>query len=159
MADDEAWRDALWKVYQDNHAYVRHHEVQRSTGATAIIAIASALLAVAAFDRALTISDLPLLAVVMAIGVFGIFFSLKQYERIWLHLDRADGLIREIDRTLDGRSVVDLVKAADAGHARRYRLYPVGMNRFWILFYAFIALVGAVLTVLAVTAGSGEGRL
>src|SRR5687767_13909755 len=74
MTDNEAWRDALWKIYQDNHAYVRHHEVQRSSVATAIIAIASALLAVAAFDRALTASDAPLLAVVMAIGLFGIFF-------------------------------------------------------------------------------------
>lgn len=145
MADDEAWRDALWKAYQDNHLYVRHHEVQRSSVATAIVAIASALLAVPAFDRALTASDVPLLLVVMAIGAFGILVSLKQYERIWLHIDRGDALIEEIDKTLDGRSLAALIESSDTRHAEHYRFYRVGMNRFWILFYAFVVLVGAVL--------------
>jgi FtsH-binding integral membrane protein len=155
MADDEAWRDALWKVYQDNHAYVRHHEVQRSSVATSIIAIASALLAVAAFDRTLTASDLPLLAVVTAIGLFGIFFSRKQYERTCLHIGRADALVGEIEKTLDGRSLLAVTEIADAEHSRRFRLYAVGMNRFWILFYAFIAMIGAVLALLALAAGDG----
>ena len=142
MTDEDAWRDALWKVYQDNHTYVRHHEVQRSTVATLIMAIASAALAVATFDQSLTSVDTPLLVLVLVLGVFGIAFSFKQYERTCMHIDRADALVTAAESTLGGRSVLQITSRADAEHKSRFPVFfRLGVSLMWMVLYLFLALV------------------
>jgi ABC-type multidrug transport system fused ATPase/permease subunit len=150
MSDVEAWRNALWMVYKDNHEYVRHHEVQRSTVATLIVTVAGAALAVATFDQMLSPIDAPLLAVVTVLGIFGSFFSRKQFERTRMHIERADALLREIAETLGGQEIVNVTNRADREHSRKFRnLYIVPVNRLWAWFYGFISMLGALLLVLA----------
>ena len=164
MPHDEAWVEGLWKLYEDNHNYIRHHEVQRSTVATAIISVASALLAVATFDAALTLHDTPLLLVVILIGTFGIFFSRKQYERTCMHVHRGDALLRQIQMAIGNRSFLRIVRGADSRHRkgafrgipvserRGFKLFYCGMNLFWVGFYSVIALIGVVLLAIAIFA-------
>lgn len=150
MNDLEAWRDGLWRVYQDNHEYVRHHENQRSTVATLLITVAGAALAVATFDEALTPWDSPLLVLVTAIGVFGRRFSRKQFERTRMHIERADALAREIATTMAGACPIDITNRADAEHRANFPdLYVIPVNQLWAWFYRGIALMGFLLLVLA----------
>lgn len=151
MSDVEAWRNALWMVYKDNHEYVRHHEVQRSTVATLIVTVAGAAIAVATFDQSLTPIDVPLLAVVTVLGLFGRLFSRKQFERTRMHIERADALLREIAGTLGGQFIVDITDRADEEHSRKFsNLYIVPVNRLWAWFYGFIAVMGGLLLILAI---------
>ena len=154
MLREDAKVEGLWKLYLDNHNYVRHHEVQRSTVATAIISIASALIAIATFDKELSYNDVPILALVIAIGLFGIVFSRKQYERTCMHVHRGDILLHHIQSAIGHGSILRIIRAAGSQHRRGivrdvggrrqkpFRLQRLGMNFFWIIFYGFIALIG-----------------
>jgi hypothetical protein len=166
MLREDAKVEGLWKLYLDNHNYVRHHEVQRSTVATAIISIASALIAVATFDKELSYHDIPILVLVIVIGAFGIVFSRKQYERTCMHVHRADILLHHIQTAIGQGSLLRIIRAAESRHRRGivrglggrrrkpFRLQRVGMNLFWIIFYAFIAGIGVAL--MAVVFGFDE---
>jgi hypothetical protein len=162
MSSQQLMVDGLWKLYLDNHNYVRHHEVQRSTVATVIISIASALLAVATFDKALTIHDAPILVMVIAIGVFGVFFSLKQFERTCMHVHRADLLLHHIQIRIGHGSLLRIVRAAESRHRRGiirtvgtrrrkpFKLRLVGVHHFWVVFYSLIGAIGALLLFIAI---------
>jgi hypothetical protein len=164
MRDKGAWVDGLWRLYEDNHNYIRHHEVQRSTVATAIISIASALLAVATFDKSLTIHDTPILGIVIGIGAFGILFSRKQYERTCMHVHRGDALMDQIQKAIGNQSFLRIVRGADSRHRkgafrrvpegerRSFKLFYCGMNLFWVGFYFLIAFVGTALMGIALLA-------
>jgi hypothetical protein len=153
VGDVDAWRNALWMVYKDNHEYVRHHEVQRSTVATLIVTVAGAALAVATFDQSLSPIDAPLLAVVTVLGLFGRLFSRKQFERTRMHIERADALLREIAGTMGGQYIVDITERADQEHRQKFaNLYVVPVNRLWAWFYGFIAVLGGLLLILALLA-------
>jgi hypothetical protein len=158
MPSEDAKVEGLWKLYLDNHAYIRHHEVQRSTVATAVISIASALIAIATFDKELSYLDLPILALVIGIGLFGVAMSRKQYERTCMHVHRGDILLRHIQTALGQGSILRIIRAAESQHRRGvvrglggrkrkpFKLRRLGMNFFWIIFYGFIVLIGIVLT-------------
>ena len=153
MADDdiEARRDVFWKMYQEHCTQGRHHETQRATVATALIAIAAAAIGIATLDKGLTRSDLPLTLFVVAIGLFGAFFSAKHYERFSLHMERARVYRDELDSLLTGAPLARLKKVADSINARkRPRLERLRLNKFWTALYIFVILLGLVLSVIAV---------
>jgi hypothetical protein len=152
MSDSKsALRDVLWKMYQEHSTQGRHHETQRSTVAGALIAIASALVALITFDKVISLIDLPLTLLLLLLGGFGSVFSAKQYERSRLHVERARAYRDELDKQLDGAPLKRLKREADADHNGKYpRLSALRLNQFWIGLYAFIALLGAVLTTVAV---------
>jgi hypothetical protein len=153
MADEDraALRTALWHMYQENCAHVRHHESQRSSVTTAIIAIEAALIGVATFDRAIGPSDIPVSVLMIALGLFGAIFSAKQYERSKLHMKRAGFYRSAVDRTFPGAPLITCKTNADAAHKRVFpRLYALGLNHFWIALYLSLALIGAAIVFVAI---------
>ena len=91
MEDDNApSRDVLWKMYQEHCTQGRHHETQRSTVISTLLAISAAVIGVITLDRNIVYpADLPLSVTLIFIGVFGAGFSMKHYERFSLHMERA----------------------------------------------------------------------
>jgi Ca2+/Na+ antiporter len=144
--DVEAWRNAILVTYKDNHEYVRHHESQRSTASTLIVTAAGAAIAASLYDRSLTSTDIAPLLIVMALGVFGILFSGKQYERTRMHVERIDALMDAYAATLNDKNVIDIIDFADGHHRANWgtlRFLPV--NRLWFAFHIFLIMVGAAL--------------
>src|SRR5205823_6558463 len=60
MEDNSALRDVLWKMYHEHCTQGRHHETQRSSVASALIAISGGVIGLITFDKAVTATDLPL---------------------------------------------------------------------------------------------------
>lgn len=144
-------RDALWKMYQEHCTHMRHHETQRSTVASAMIAVASALLSVVTFDKALSLADVPLLLLVFALGVFGALFSAKQYERSAMHMERARAYRDALDMDLPGQPLITLKVRADRRHEAEFpRLHRLRVNKFWMGLYLFVATGGLSLAVVAI---------
>lgn len=52
--------DVLFKMYQERCTYGRHHETQRSTVSTIIIAIAAGVTGLVKYDKTIDSLDLPL---------------------------------------------------------------------------------------------------
>jgi hypothetical protein len=80
--------DVLLSLYKEELAYAKHHSAMRANVTSLICVIASATLALARSDD-LLMADLPLTIFIALLGIFGVIFNLKQYERGRLHRKRA----------------------------------------------------------------------
>lgn len=150
MDKEEIFRDACWKLYQEHCTHMRHHETQRSTVASSILVIATAILGVITFDKIIGPTDLPLSVLLIFLGAFGALFSAKQYERASMHTERARRYRDAIDAMLDGAPLKKLKKVADDDHAKDFpRLEPLRLNKFWGALYIVLALLGLAMSLIA----------
>jgi hypothetical protein len=150
MNDEAAFRDACWKMYQEHCTHVRHHETQRATVAASILAIASALIGLVTFDKAIVATDLPLTTLLIFLGAFGALFSSKQYERASMHTERARHYRDAIDATFEGKPLKRLKEAADEEHSNNFpNLERLRLNKFWLGLYTLLSVIGLVLSVIA----------
>jgi hypothetical protein len=117
-----------------------------------LIAVASAIVALITFDKAILFLDLPLALLLVLFGVFGAAFSAKHYERASMHTERARHYRDAVDLLLGGTKLKDLKAAADAIHNKTFRrLHRMRLHKFWIGLYIFIALSGIILSAFAVS--------
>jgi Ca2+/Na+ antiporter len=150
MVDQTAFRDACWKLYLEHCTHVRHHEVQRSTVASSILTIATAIIGLVTFDKAISSTDLPLTIFLVLLGCFGAVFSAKQYERASLHTERARHFRDAVDSTLEGKPLKKLKEAADAAHTKDFpRVEKLRINKFWVALYLLLAAIGIVLSIVS----------
>lgn len=160
--------DAYWKLYADNYLHVRHHETQRSTVATAIVAIAGALIAVISYGGQFTWSDIPLAVLIIVLGLFGRDFSAKQWERATRHKVQALAYRNAVDQKL-GLRLKAIERKTDQDHHLTFQRFEPGLltrmvawydgkpafipdgsvNRFWRFLYSFVTITGLVLLMLA----------
>src|SRR5437868_4603714 len=103
VINNDALRDVLWKMYEENVTEGRHHETQRATVTNLVIAIAAAVLGLVTYDKAITHLDLPLTIFLVFLGVFGAAFSSKYYERFRLHMKRAKKYRNALDKLLSNQ--------------------------------------------------------
>ncbi|MER8802312.1 hypothetical protein [Mesorhizobium sp. M0998] len=151
MSESESERrEVFWKMYQENCTQGRHHETQRSTVATALIAIAAASMGFVTLDKGLTQIDIPLTLFIVAIGIFGAAFSAKHYERFAMHMQRARAYRNELDSLLTGAPIKALKDIGDNKHVLKYPWHKKPrLNEFWLAMYLFLCALGVVLTILA----------
>lgn len=151
MTDEAALREALFKLYLEHCTHVRHHETQRAMVAASILVIATALLGLVTFDKAIGITDVPLTILLVFLGLFGVMFSAKQYERASLHALRARHYRNAVDATLVGQPLKMLKRAADTEQKQKFGyLVKLRLNNFWAVLYILLAVIGCALTVIAV---------
>ena len=151
-------KDALLTYLQEQYSQLRHYETQRSTVSNLLVIIAAAILAFVTFDKALTHADLPLTILLLVIGVFGAAFCLKYYERCTKYYHRIQTCRYRLDQHLfETTRLLETVRTeADQEHAKEHpafhggKLSWVKVYRLWIIFHLFVALLGLILTTLAI---------
>lgn len=147
---------ALMGMYQENRAHARHHESQRVTVSSIIIASSVGLVSLISAGG-LTRADWPLTAALVSIGLFGTMFTATQYERIRLYKRRANEYRRALDDLLfkeaegEGRApdtLEGVTGNADREHRKRFPLLcrVSGVKSFWIFWPMMIALIGTLAT-------------
>jgi uncharacterized membrane protein YidH (DUF202 family) len=156
MSDEQkTLADVLMKLYQEHSTQGRHHEIQRSAVVTAIIAVASAVIGLVTYDRAITRSDLPLTIFLIGIGVFGAAFAMKHYERFNLHTERGRAHRNALDKLLGevlnlSPPLAPLRTSADARNTEAYpRLSKLRLHYWWLSLSLIVAVVGGVLSAIA----------
>jgi hypothetical protein len=149
MADSDrgAMRDILWKMYQEHTVQGRHHETQRATVASALVAISSAIIGIVIFDERLSLWDIPLTLMLTAIGAFGVIFSAKHYERFNLHMERARTYRDALDGILPGSPLKSLKEEADK--RSETVVTKIRLNWLWYGLNGLVFVLGIVLTVMA----------
>ena len=148
---DPAPQEYLWRMCEQNIEQARHHEGQRATVATALIAVSGALIGLITFDQRISPSDLSLAVFLIITSLFGLFFQAKQYERFDLHMERARTYRDALDASLPGAPIKKLKLEADRRNAKKHPfLEPLRLYRFWALLYVLIALIGVGLSVAAI---------
>lgn len=144
--------DIYWKMYQEHCIQGRHHETQRSSVITAIIAIASVIIGLITYDRAITKYDLPLTLLLIVIGAFGATFSMKHYERFNFHMERARVHRDALDELIATNMPLKTLKtAADKTHKAKYpKLSKARLHYWWLSLGVIIAILGGILSIIAI---------
>ncbi|SCX87653.1 hypothetical protein [Nitrosospira sp. Nsp13] len=149
--DNDFLGDVLWKMYQEHCVQGRHHETQRSTVASTLIAIAGVAIGFITYDGNLSYQDLPLTLFLLLLGAFGAIFSAKQYERFSLHMTRARKHRDALDALLPQSPLKRLKTTADSEHNIAFpKLKTLRLHQFWLWLYLLIAVLGVLLSFIAI---------
>lgn len=169
--------DMFFKMYQEHCTHARHHETQRSTVSTILLAIAAGVMGLVKYDEKIDSLDFPLSIFLIVLGLFGALFCLKQSERFRLHTDRAKKYREAVDELLPDRTetflssstlfelpkeikeskpsfVVDPkpIKAfkslADKEHEIKYPIWSkTRLITMWAVLHLLVAILGIVMAV------------
>ena len=144
-------KDVLMAMYQENATQCRHHELLRSTVTGSIIAIDGVVLGLLTVGKHIDTSILPILAFVIVLGFFAIFFARKQYERFNFHYERLRAYRDELDQLFANGLVHSLKKTADDNHKKCYPGFEHSpYHIWWESLHGMIILIGVILMVIAI---------
>lgn len=154
--DPKDQREILLTLLKEAYNHVRHYETQRSTVSNLIVIVAAAILGFVTRDNALTRADLPLSSLLFVVGIFGIAFAAKYYERTKANADRYYKYRDKLDELFfESRGLSNVLdEAAKDTSAACPRLVEGGslgwikVHRLWITFHALIGCLGLILTIL-----------
>lgn len=144
--------DFLWGMYQEHTTQGRHHETQRASVTNFIIIVAGATLAFVA-NKGVTKDQWVLAAFLILIGIFGILFSTKQYERFRFHIISASKYKAELE-TIFGDNLDNIREKAKEEHGKRFLsiFIKLRLYYFWIFFHVLIVILGLVLLIMTLKA-------
>jgi hypothetical protein len=142
--------DALLRLHEQHMLDKRHYDSQRMNITNFLAALTAGILSVLAIND-FTAHDWPLTVLVAVVGLFGIGFSWKQYERWHSAHTYAKEFALQLDR-LCGDALIANIRAsarqkAKANHPLLWRLK---LGHYWIMMNGFVALLGIVLTLMIV---------
>jgi hypothetical protein len=140
--------DILWNLYQQHCEWERHHEEQRASGTSILIAIAAGILGLITFDKHINNSDISLTVFLIIQGGFGALLAAKHYERFCMHRQRANKYRDILDTLFPEARIKALRREADKKNDREFpRLHKIRLHNFWIGLHLLIAMFGLILTI------------
>lgn len=144
-------KDILFALYSENVNQCRHHESQRATVTSSIIAIDTIIIGLITFDKVINYTDIPLSVLLIILGIFGATFTLKHYERYSLCVERLRQYRKELDEQFAGNEISRLRNIADEIHKKRFpHLVKYTHHKFWIFLHIIIIAIALTLTAIAV---------
>ncbi len=146
---------ALIELYKEQMAYCRHNEAQRGLMTNLLLVISAVILGFMFHQGKLT-DNVPLSSLLIVIGVFGVFFSRKHYER-WCFHDRLSDEYRKLLEEKYPSIVVDR-KPIEESLMKEYRfIHLLPLNFLWTIMPFIIAIIGVVTTTIMLTS-TASGR-
>lgn len=151
MTDEQkALKEILFGMYQDSMAQCRHHEAQRATVTSSIIAIDTIIIGLITFDKAINLTDAPLCLLLIILGAFGAAFSLKHYERYLLFVERLRLYRQRLDEQFSNNEIAKVIEKANEIHSKRFPgLSKYKHHNFWVVLHLLMAVIGIVLMCVA----------
>jgi hypothetical protein len=144
-------KDLLFALYSENVIQCRHHETQRATVTSSIIAIDTIIIGLITFDKAINRLDIPLSVLLILLGIFGATFTLKHYERYSLCVERLRQYRQELDKQFGDNEILRLKNIADELHQKRFpNLVRYTHHKFWIFLHLIITAIAITLTLISI---------
>lgn len=133
----------MLELYKDDRLFSQHHESQRTNGSGLVVAVAAGLLGFVSLDNQINASDIASSGLIIGLGVFGMIFTQKHYERSRLHLYRAYQYYHAINRAHEGVDIEQLRLAANAECEERFRfLNKIKLSSLWMMLHAIVTISG-----------------
>lgn len=147
--DDDT--DILYKLYAEDREFARHHETQRTNASSIIVAISAGLIAFISSKHHVDVSNVPACILVIGLGIFGIVFTEKHYERTRLHLYRAYEYYHALDARISTVQLDELRKRANKQSDDRFKLLSsIKLSILWMALHGIIAIIGIVLAFISI---------
>ena len=136
----------LMDLYKDDCTQARHHEAQRSSMTSIIVAVSAGLIAFIAHGKNVTHAAWMPCSLLIFLGLFGALFSAKQYERARRHGFRAKAYRVKLDSMYPTAQITTICKDADQEAQQEFPcLFQRRLHHFWIGLNLFISLLGAII--------------
>jgi hypothetical protein len=147
MANDT---DVLLKFCEQQWMEAKQAEDQRAAITNIVLLVASAILGFIA-QNGLTSNTLPLTVLLTTLGIYGAIASEKLYERHQFHSARAWSWRERIDQLHPDAQLLKRKEEAVAKHSKKFPLMSkIRLHYLWFTFHGAIALIGIILTVIAI---------
>ena len=146
----EGEKEILWNMYQLNMEQSRHHQDQRVGATNIMLALSAGIFSLITFDQKFGGMDLYLAYALIVLGLYAIFLSVKQHERVAFFRERARGYRARLDELLPQAKLVEIQKLADEkteleyGWQTRMRLWHL-----WLVLDLIIIGMGLFLVAMA----------
>ena len=146
--------DFLWGMYQEHCVHGRHHETQRSSLSSHLMVIYAGLLALLGtlIKSEAVGRHWPIEIALSVLGLFGVLFTIKQYERFRFHAAMAAAYRSALERVLlanPGALALGGVNIAAVGPTTRTQWRtdrPVWarlhLSYFWFGLHGIVAALG-----------------
>ncbi|MEO1208961.1 MAG: hypothetical protein AAFX78_05390 [Cyanobacteria bacterium J06638_20] len=140
---------------------LRHVEEHRQWIVNLIVVVASGAAAIGS-GIGFGIASVPISLLVIVLGLFGIFATLKLYERqLWCQ-NRIKLLVVKLDQFQEGLELKRLYEIHELQHTRRYkkhswdeslriRFSSIRMHMLWVIFNFFVCFLGLAMFVAAIS--------
>lgn len=139
--------DVLIKLIEEQWTQARHSEEQRATMTNFVIVVDAAILGFIV-DRAFTPDLLPLTILLAALGIYGVMFCCKLYERFSSHTNRARKFRDKLDELHPNLGIKSLLREADAEHTAQFKwVERIRLNRLWMILHGLIGAAGLLMSV------------
>ena len=136
----------LWNMFDNETQQALRHEEQRVQVTNLIIAMDVGIIGLVSLDKAINKSDLPLILIILALGLFGTLFTAKHYERFALHTRRASYYRKALESIIPERKLKELKDKADTETRKSYRvLNRIRLHYLWYGLNIFILGLGITL--------------
>jgi hypothetical protein len=147
-------QELLWRMYAENAAHARHHEVLRSNVSGYVLIVASALVGIVTLDKSLGgWVDIMAEGFIICAGLFGAAFVMKHYERYRLHMARAQEYRAAIDRLLAAPILQQCKERGDAAHASHWHfIRKLRVAYWWASLNLVVAFLGVALLAITLAA-------
>jgi hypothetical protein len=152
--ENENFKDVLLSLIDTHYTHIQHYHIQRSTISNILVLSSAAILAFISFDKSLDSSDYFLIGALMLLGIFGIAFSWKYYERTILLYSIYKAYRDALDeKVLDNSNFLkNLEESAETKHKDKYKFIRrtgiwevLRVSRLWMLFHFIILAFGSTL--------------
>ena len=141
-------KDVYFGLFEEHFSYCRHHETQRATVTGIVVAAAMVLVGIIFNNGKLDPGDIPALISIIVLGVLGLAFSLKSYERYRRHRELYRKFRDEVDKLVCEGEISKLSKEAKEDHKSAHPILSrMRGHRLWISVHIMIAALGIVLTI------------
>ena len=138
---------------------LRHVEEHRQWIINLIVVVASGAAAIGS-SIGFSSTSIPISILVMSLGLFGVFATLKLYERQIWYQNRLKMLIEQLDNFQEGLDLLKLYAAHEVQHKKRTRssslskaikikFSSVRMHVLWVIFNLFICLLGVAMLIIS----------
>jgi hypothetical protein len=142
--------DVLLRYCDEAREEMRHIENQRATITNMSILITSVVIGYISQQK-LEIALIPVSSLMIFLGVYGIIFTSKLYERHQFAQNRIDQWTNQIDKLAPKSNLLKLRDIADKEHASQFpRISKVRLNRLWMMLHAVIMFTGIAITLLII---------
>lgn len=136
----------LWRMVNEHMTQARHQEILRSSMTTLLVTLSGAIVGLITFDKELSTTDLAPSILLFFLGVFGVLFSAKHYERFNYHIARVRSYRNALERCFPEIQWKELREEADSYHASKFaRLAKQRQSSLWLVLHGVNAALGLVL--------------
>ena len=138
--------EILWRMVNEHMTQARQQETLRSSMTTLLITLSGAIVAYITFDKELTCSDLPVAFLQVFLGLFGVLFSAKHYERFNFHISRVRAFRAELEKRFNAVEWTQLRADADKYHEAKFpHMVKWRQNYLWLVLHGVNGCMGMVL--------------